>query len=192
MANHLETLNDPSQQAGALARGLQRLTSEESAKNIIAADEAIEKSKEKNTKCLETELRLVQLCFYTMSTRTSETKSELDTKASCERIVQLCRQFPDTAGRFLKSYKKLERALYGAQPLGHLYSADIQDLSRRWGNHKTGHLELCRYGHPYSTATFDGCPECGREVELAAAAERIDYESYMKNDEFLAQMRKAS
>ena len=188
MSDFLRPLSDPSQQIQALAQGLRTLTAEESLQNIKAAEEAIVECETRKMKCLETELRLIQLSFHIVA-RSSGGISELNTEATCGRIVQLSRQYPDTAGKFFRGYKNLERSLHNFHPLGQLYVGDTADVWRRWGRHEVGHLTKCKYGHPYSTATFDGCPDCGREVEIMATPEPIDYESYMKNDEFLARMK---
>lgn len=191
MSEFLKPLNDPSQQIQALAQGLRTLTSQESVRNVIVAEEAIGKCEGRKMACIEVELRLVQLSFHIVA-RSSGVTSKTDTEKCCERVMRLCRQYPDTAGKFLKSYRNVERCLKSSQPLVSVYTADTVDVWRRWGRHVVGHLSKCKYGHPYSTATFDGCPDCGREVEVRNAPEPIDYESFMKNDEFLAQMRRAS
>ncbi|KAI9870792.1 MAG: hypothetical protein M1830_003805 [Pleopsidium flavum] len=188
ISDFLKPLNDPSQQIQALAQGLRTITSEQSVRNVIATEEAISKCEERNMKCLEVELRLIQLSFHIIA-RFSGVEPELDTEVSCAKVVRLCRRYPDTAGRFLKSYRNLKRSLDGLQSLVQIYTVETMDVWRRWAKHAVGHLTRCGYGHPYSTATFNGCPECGREVEVVAAPEPVDYESYMKNDEFLAKMK---
>jgi len=188
ISDFLKPLSDPSQQIQALAQGLRTITSEQSVRNVIATEEAISKCEKRNMKCLEVELRLIQLFFH-MVARFSGVEPESDTEASCEKVVWLCRRYPDTAGKFLRSYRNLKRSLDGFQSLGQVYTVERLDIWRRWAKHEVGHLSSCRYGHPYSTATFDGCPECGRETEVMATPEPIDYESYMKNDEFLARMK---
>lgn len=191
MSDFLKPLNDPSQQIQALAQGLRTMTSQESVGNVILAEEAIGKCAEKKMYCLEVELRLVQLSFHIVA-RTSGVNSKMDTDKCCERVTRLCRQYPDTAGKFVKAYRNVERTLRTFQVMGPLYVAENVEVWRRWGRHVVGHLSRCRYGHPYSTATFEGCPDCGREVEMLATPEPINYESFMKNDEFLAKMRQAS
>ena len=191
MSDYMKPLNDPSQQLQALAQGLRTLTSQEGLRIVDAAEEAIGKCEARKTVCLEVELRLIQLSLQIV-VRSSGVESRLNTEASCERVMHLCRRYPDTAGKFLKSYRNIERSLNSFQPLVPLYTAETTETWRRWGRHVVGHLRCCKYGHPYSTATFDGCPDCGREVEVAAAPEPIDYEALMKNDEFLAKMRRTS
>jgi len=191
MSDFFKPLNDPSQQIQALAQGLRTLTSQESMSNVVVAEEAISKCEGRKMFCLEVELRLVQLSFHIVA-RSSGVNSKMDPERCCARVMRLCRQYPDTAGKFLKSYRNLERCLKYFKPLVSLYTVDTAEIWRRWGRHVVGQLSICKYGHPYSTATFDGCPECGREVEIRATPEPIDYESFMKNDEFLAKMRRAS
>lgn len=188
ISDFLRPLRDPSEQIQALAQCLRTLVSEESMQNMVTATEGIQKCEERNMKCLEVEFRLMQLC-YCMVARLSGARPRLDTQTSCEKVIQLCRQYPDTAGKFLKSYRSLKRSLDGFQSPGQIYTSETADVWRRWVKYKVGHLARCKYAHPYSTATFDGCPECGRELEDVVIPEPIDYESYMKNDEFLARMR---
>ena len=191
MSDFLKPLNDPSQQIQALAQGLRTMTSQESVRNVVAAEEAIGKCEGRKLCCLEVELCLVQLSLHIVA-RSSGVNSKMNIDKSCERVMKLCRQYPDTAGKFLKSYRNLERSLKTFQPLVSLYTVDTAETWRRWGRHVVGHLSKCRNGHPYSTATFDGCPDCGREAVVVATPVPIDYESLMKNDEFLANMRRAS
>lgn len=191
MSDFLKPLNDPSQQIQALAQGLRTLTSQESVRNVVVAEEAIGKCEGRKTFCLEVELRLIQLSFHIVA-RTSGVNSKMDTEKCSERVLKVCRQYPDTAGKFLKSYRNLGRCLKNYQALVPLYTVETAEIWRRWGRHVVGHLRKCKYGHPYSTATFDGCPDCGREIEVKTTPEPINYESFMKNDEFLARMRQAS
>lgn len=198
VSDFLNSLKDPSEQIQALVDGLLEFTRKDCLQNVAATGTAIAKCDEKNAKRLEVELRLIQIALHLFGQCIGAT-SGLEIKQSCEKVMQLCQQYPDTAGKFVGSLRNLERSLQDPRSLGQLYrlSSDKSEIWDQWREHQVGHLARCQHGHPFSTVTFDGCPECGREVKLTPAktAEKngaraeIDYESFLKNDEFLASMQ---
>lgn len=160
-------------------------------------DERLADCASHNLPCLEVELRLMQLSFYNLIKRCKVKNGIagsdvplLDTTDSLKKANRLCRKYPDTAGRFLRHVVSMKSTLQGTsrKPLSPIYTADTRSVERRWGNHAVGHLTTCDNKHPYSTASFDSCPECGREVDVVDD-EDAGYRNFLAEDRFLSAMR---
>ncbi|KAI9794294.1 MAG: hypothetical protein M1835_006682 [Candelina submexicana] len=184
MADFLQRQDDPTEQLQTIAKGLLSTVDEQSAQNIRQITFANEDCKERRLPALEVEFTLSQLAFFATSRRNDD-EATSNAVANYDRALDLCGKFPDTAGRFFRCCRLAKRATDGLEPPEQTYAAEPRDHWRKWGKHATGHLSYCDNGHPYSTVTFDGCPECGREVNLMPAAEPVDYESYLNKDAFL-------
>lgn len=162
----------------ALNEGLRFLTMTEAQEQITAAQAAIEQCEVKGLKRLEVELRLIQASFHQVL-GLLRTSSDVDIEGSLEKVLSMCTRYPSTAGTFKNTYNQAKLALEGRQTPTDLYAKETGAYWKKWKDHKLGRLESCVLGHPYSTATFAGCPECGTAVEPK------DYNSFLHEDAFL-------
>ena len=113
-------------------------------------------------------------------------------KDSLETAITLCKQYPTSSGRFLSLAKELKHYAIGSNPtnLPRMYSLATKLGEKAWGNHMLGQLETCDRHHPYSGGSFpEGCPECGRKVELPEV-EFARNSDFLHEDKFLEQMRR--
>lgn len=92
----------------------------------------------------------------------------IDHNASLRRTKTLCREYLDTAGRFLGACSHVGRAIQDPMSLrpGMIFTRSTSDLWHDLGNHRVGSLTQCSLGHLYSMATFNECPECGKRVDI--------------------------
>ncbi|KAI9810891.1 MAG: hypothetical protein M1827_005750 [Pycnora praestabilis] len=188
MADYLGGLTDPARHLQAVADDLRSTASDHTQQHVQLIYKIIERCEASNFKCLEVEYRLMQVEFYLLA-RSLNTPVDLNTKASFTRISELCRRFPDTAGKFTRTFGLLRDITRGQRRTERLYKPETLELWRKWGNYKTGYYTKCPYKHPYSAKTFpEGCPECGREVELQPSAVEpvdYDYEQHLDKEGFL-------
>lgn len=108
---------------------------------------------------------------------------------SHEVVNTICKQYPDTAGRFLAVATALRNQQRTADPteLPKIYTTRASE--RAWGNHVVGQLRQCEKGHAYSGGSFpEGCPECGRKYELPEE-EFTKSAQFLHEDDFLAKMK---
>lgn len=182
---------DQSRHTDILLKGLQALVVTEAQELIPRLNIAIAESASKGLKRLEVEFRLIQIQFHTILT-TVDSSSHVDVQASLGIALDLCYEYPDSAGIFLPSCTALKRSLdKGIRDWTiDIYSKSASMLWKKWAAHEVGCLRHCVNGHPYSGYTFAECPECGRRVEPKTKQEdTTDYASFLKEDEFVAKMK---
>ena len=188
MFHYLDQLSRLDKHTLIMAEALKFKILEQSTGEIESLGERIEECEKRHLIRLEVELRLVQLCLHMILANLSS-DSGIDIPASKKRVSDLCRRFPDTAGKLLKSFQLLRAYLDGGpapKRLYDLYSRDVRELWWNYGKHKVGSLCHCPYGHPYSEPTFSECPECGREVELELPEPQVNVEAILNKNAFLA------
>jgi hypothetical protein len=108
---------------------------------------------------------------------------------SLKTATTLCKEYPNTAGRFLSIVAAPKPQELDRHPpnLPRMYS-DATRLREAWGSHVLGQLRTCQKGHPYSGGSFPkGCPECGRKAEVPDV-EFARNAKYLHGDKFLEQM----
>ena len=182
---------DQSTHTSILLQGLHTLIITEAQELITRLDTVITASAFKALKRLEVEFRLIQLHFHIILTKLG-ISSHVNVQTSVGIALDLCYEYPDTAGIFLPSCNALKRGLEkGTRDWNiDLYSKNASMLWKKWGAHEVGCLRHCVNGHPYSGYTFAECPECGRRVEPKTKIEdTTDYASFLKEDEFVAKMK---
>jgi hypothetical protein len=233
VSRHLAGLADPSLEVQRMAEVLRLRASTECEKNISECEEAIIHAGHAPSIEVETRLQLAQsrLLLYTASasafgppspspsreherernnTPAFPTSSEAD-DSNLQQALQLCRRFPDTAGRFtglVNAFLKCNRAgcsLQGASPptmassLSPTYTTATRRAEFAYGEWVLGCLRFCKgAGHPYCEALFDGCcPECGREVPVRDQGKEGEKEfrafsASLREGDFLAAMGRAT
>jgi len=182
---------DESRHTDILLKGLHTLIITEAQELIPRLETVIAECASKGLKRLEVEFRLIQLRFHTVLT-SLDVGSDVDVQASVGIALDLCHEYPDTAGIFLPSCIAIKRGLdKGTRDWSiDIYSKSASMLWKKWAAHEVGCLKHCVNGHPYSGYTFAECPECGRRVEPKAKEEdTTDYASFLKEDEFVAKMK---
>ena len=171
--------------------GLQKLTIAEAESHVASLQSKIAQCDAKNAKRLEVEFRLVQASFY-LILRALDVLSDLDVETSLSRAWQLCRYYPETAGKLTSSWTVMKTAISSGQHTANLLQS--REIWWSWPKHAIGYLEHCQSGHPYSRKTMDGCPECGRAVEEEATTKpkrkAVDPQNYLKENDFVAAMRR--
>lgn len=173
----------------ALVDGLLLITIEQATDNIEALDLLLTEADSAQLKSLEVELRLVQISFF-MVLHTLGVKHDLDIHASLRQVFKTCNYYPTAAGPYLRSYRLLKSFCNGMEAPRKLFGRETRQYWWKWGRHEVGHLKSCPNRHPYSSKTFDECPECegkAAQVELPAP-EPVDYSQFLQEDAFLAQM----
>ena len=188
MLGALRSMNDDSEHTSVLVRGLRSLTQDEANQHILSLNNTIEECDFKNLKRLEAEARLMQVGFYILLGDLGAA-SDLGCEASLNRILSLCSTFPDTAGVLLTTYNSLKMVVDGKQRHGNLYTRGSKGIWWSWPAHKVGSLKQCMHGHQYSTSTWSGCPECGREVAFSPEPKAVDSKEFLKENAFVAAMR---
>lgn len=199
VSEYLLGLDDPSLEVQRMGEVLQIQASKECWKGIAECEEAITKAAMAEAPAIEVEIRLQQIQLSHLLDIALAGESGVESPAptmapeapseSLDKALQLCRRFPDTAGRFsglvigfgkggnADRNKSKDIKATG----GHLSGYALSNLPRTsnfescqtelaWGEHGVGCLEICtRGGHPYSREMKgkldggEGCPECGRE-----------------------------
>ena len=191
MLDALRSMNDDSKHTSVLIRGLQSLTQDEASNQIKLLNSIITECATRNMKRLEAETRLIQIWFHILL-RDLGAASNFSVEASLLRTLCLCRTYPDTAGVLLMTYNTTKRVVNGELRHGNLYAQCSTRIWWSWPAHKVGSLEECVNGHQYSTSTWPGCPECGREVLFSQKAEPVNSKKYLKEDAFVAAMQTQS
>ena len=181
----LNNIRDSSQHTSIMAETLKNMTIMETKEHLATIGTAIETCEAKRLKRLETELRLVQICFHIVL-RDAGTRSKLDVSASLTKIQDLCQTFPKTAGLLSNTYVAVKAVVDGQQRCGRMYTESSMKVWWTWPKYITGNLKYCKFGHPYSGETCDDCPECGEEVQKSQA---INPKSFLKENDFVAAMR---
>ena len=191
MITALDRLAPPSKHTSMMVNGLRSLTTTQVQENITALDGTIGECHTRKLKRLEVELRLVQISFHSVLSLL-KTSSGVDIQGSMRVMLDLCRQYPDTAGLFLSSVVSIKRALEtGRQDWKiELDSMAANAFWKKWAGHEVGFLRHCIHGHPYSGYVFSDCPECGRYVEpKSKEQDTTHYASFLKEDQFVAKMK---
>lgn len=188
MRGALKSMNDDSEHTTVLIRGLQSLTGHEASVKIQALSSIITECEIKNLKRLEAEIRLIQMCFHIVL-KDLGGASSLNVEESLRRTLSLCRTYPDTAGVLLVTYDAFKLVLSGARRHGNLYTQGSTRIWWSWPAHKVGNLKECVHGHQFSASTWPDCPECGREVPPRPDPERVDPQTFLKEDAFMVAMR---
>lgn len=183
MTAALRNMKNPSDHTMLVTAGIQDMTITEAKKHVAALELSILACEHKNLKRLEAEARLVQACFYLVLREFGAT-SDYDVNASLSKIWTLCQSFPDTAGLLMSTYIAVRTVVGGGQRPSNLYKS--RDLWWTWPKHVVGSLGHCKSGHPYSSETWCGCPECGREV---SKPDPVNPQNFLKEDAFVVAMR---
>ncbi len=181
----LNNIRANSQHTSIMAKTLKDMTVMEAKEHLVTIGTAIGACEAKRLKRLETELRLVQICFH-MVLRDAGTRSELNVSASLTKTQDLCQMFPQTAGLLSNTYVAVKAVVDGQQRCGRMYTEASVKVWWTWPKYVVGKLKFCKFGHPYSGETWDNCPECGEEVQKPQA---INPESFLKEKDFVAAMR---
>ena len=185
MTDFLHRQDDPTAQLQVLSQGLVSTVEEQGAQNFVRMAAPIEDCENRLLPALEVELIITRLLFFAVS-RKNDHDAELDALAVYKRATELCSRFPDTAGKFFRNLRLAKRSVDGLEAPQSAFAAEPKESWKKWLRHVTGHWTLCNYGHPYSSVTFEACPECGRE----AASAPVDYEKYLNKDAFLQAMER--
>ena len=180
----LDNIRDSSQHTSIMAETLKAMTIMEAKEHLATIGTAIQACEAKGLKRLETELRLVQICFHIVL-RDAGTRSELDVSASLTRTHDLCQTFPKTAGLLSNTHIAVRAVVDGQQRCGRMYVESSVKVWSAWPKHVTGKLKYCKLGHPYSGETWEDCPECGDEVHIPQA---VKPKSFLKEKDFVAAM----
>ena len=188
MLGALRSMDDDSEHTSVLIQGLQSMTQNEANQHILSINNIITECDFKNLKRLEAEARLMQVGFYILLGDLGAA-SDLGCEASLNRILSLCSAFPDTAGVLLTTYNSMKMVIDGKQCHANLYTRGSKGIWWSWPAHKVGNLKQCVHGHQYSTSTWPGCPECGREVVFSPEPEAVDSKKFLKENAFVAAMR---
>lgn len=188
MQDALKSNAGGSEHTTVLIQGLRSLTRDEANSTIMALDGIITECGTRNLKRLEAEIRLIQMCFYILL-KNIGVASSFSVEASLLRTLSLCQTYPDTAGVLLMTYNAIKLALNGERRHGNLYTRGSTRIWWSWPVHKIGNLTKCVHGHQYSTSTWPGCPECGREASFSSKPEPVDPNKFLKEDAFVAAMR---
>ena len=180
---------EASKHTDILLQGLRFSIVTEAQEIILRLDVAIADCASKHLKRLEIEFRLIQISIHTVL-HSLEISSGVDIQASAKAMVELCQQYPDTAGVFWPTCSALKRAVDNGSRQWNfrLYTKISSEFWKKWAGHEVGYLRHCINGHPYSGYVFSDCPECGRYVELPQE-DKTDYQSFLKEDQFLAKMK---
>jgi len=167
MQTALREIENASQHTTILIHKLQDISLQEATRHITKLRETIMDCEGKNLKRLEAECRLVQLCFY-ITLKTIGKTSELEVNVTLQKTLDLCQTYPDTAGLLISTYREVKEAILQGRPSSTISTIYVKGPASpwwTWPKHQVGSLEHCKYGHPYSKATWAaGCPECGRET----------------------------
>ncbi|OJD18137.1 hypothetical protein AJ78_01803 [Emergomyces pasteurianus Ep9510] len=111
---------------------------------------------------------------------------KLDVNLSIQRMVTLCRRYPNSAGFYLKLVDAVRDGIQPDKNLPYLFPAETRVVERAWGSPECSQLATCGKHHVYPTESFDDCPECGVEV---VESEELNYEQFLSEGEFLLSMR---
>lgn len=178
VAAFIATIDDTSGTTQQYGQLLLETSIDECSLVIRKCDEVVQQCASKVLPCLEVEVRLYQLLFHGLMARclpssqvyekpgiAPDRLSSSEIQQSMERMKSLCTQWLDTAGQFAEKVQSVKD--FVEKPEGEipkLYTAKLRGIEQTWGRYRLGALKACRKGHPYSGASFQGCPECGREV----------------------------
>ena len=173
-----------------LVYGLLLITTEQATDNIKALGLLLVAADSAQLQSLNVELRLIQISFY-MVLYVLGVGHDLDVRASLQQVLKTCNYYPAAAGPYLRSHRLLKSFCNGGEAPRKLFGRETRQYWWKWGRHEVGYLTSCSNGHPYSSKTFEECPECEGKAPLVQVPppEPVDYELYLQEDAFLAQMR---
>lgn len=190
VSKYLVGLEDPSLEVQRMGELLRIRASKECWKGIAESEDALAKAMTAEAPAIEVEIRLQQIQLSHLLDIALAGGAEVETRMptmapepsseSLQNAIQLCRRFPDTAGRFMmvvtnfvqfgkKDQNAHETCPSALSSLPRTYTYETRRTELAWGEHATGSLQICeRGGHPYSEETFgaEGCPECGRRKDV--------------------------
>ena len=172
----LEDMSNPSQHTLCMISGMKHVASEQGKAQLATMTPIIAECETKNLKRLQAEARLVQIASFIVL-RNLGVNGGLNVSASLGKISNLCERFPDTAGQFSNSLSVMKAVVAQTRNKTNLYAGDTRNIWWAWPKHEIGHLEHCRFGHPFSSTGGRDCPECGREVQTERSLsprERLD------------------
>lgn len=187
MLKILDAMAPSSQHMRTLTHGLRSVTSSQATDNILAIQSSIEQCETRNLKRLEVEMRLLQLAFHVILMIVGSDSKKDEIVACKDQIKRLCDEYPDTAGKFRRSYMALDPSINSKVMLEDINYRETWEFWRKWGKYEIGDVKYCSLGHPYSGNTFAGCPECGRHV---AKADVADIARHLHEDAFVEHMRR--
>lgn len=175
----MKNVRNPSEHTLFMIGKIEEMTTIEARENLVSLGQLISECKQRNFKRLEAEARLVQACYHlVLKELCAPSHCEVDTSLS--RTWELCKSFPATAGLLTSTCIAIRTAVAGGQRPVNFYKA--KDIWWTWPKHVVGHLKHCKFGHPYSSETWLGCPECGREAQ---PVEPVDPQKYLKENDFV-------
>ncbi len=180
-----------SQHSAIMGDLIQHTTALEAKERLLRLQPVITECGSKNLSRLEAEARLVQVCFHIIL-RGPGANHVLEVDDCLERIFDLCQTYPDTAGQLFDSYKTVKAVVKGTRYKTNMYTEGARNVWWRMPPYRVGNLAHCCNGHPYSSLTGNGCPECGRKVSQFPKTKAMDPNTYLKEKEFMAAMKVAS
>ncbi|MCJ1250969.1 hypothetical protein MMC30_008199 [Trapelia coarctata] len=188
---HLGTLGELDRHTSTLMEGLKAKIMDHALAELKSLDSTIADAKVAKLPRLEVELRIVQLGLY-LILRSMAVDSGVDLKTSSEAVQLLMERYPDTAGKMIGPFREVEaRMRNGALRASFLdvYGGGSKEMVRALGKHQVGALKHCDNHHLHSSATFPSCPECGREVKVAAREIFQDAKELATSEAFMAKAK---
>lgn len=230
VSRYLTSLDDPSLEVQRMAELLRMRASRECWTGISECEGALTKALTAKAPAIEVEIRLQQIQLSHLLDLTLAGDADTDAAPistmtpdapvdSLRKAIDLCRQFPDTAGRFSKlvdgfadvGKKKNNNNSTDAKQsqiptvlssMPRTCNNESRKAELGWGEHLAGSLHVCaRAGHAYSRETqvkanTQGCPECGRDIikDAKIQAEQMEAEGKkagecLFEDQFLLAMK---
>lgn len=189
MLETIQKMDNRTQHSKLLVDGLRALSTSQAGEVIKDIGKAITECRSKSLKRLEVEFRLMQIALHRIL-RSLNTTSDLNVQGSIQVAIQLCQEYPDTAGIFLSDCLSVKSAIEQGRIDWKidLYKKEANEFWKRWANYEVGTLSHCNFGHPYSAGTFRDCPECGR-AESPISLKFVDYSQFLDETAFLAKMQ---
>lgn len=177
-----------SQHSAIMSELIQRTTAVEAKERLEELRHIIVECELSNLSRLEAEARLVQVCFHIVL-RSVGVIGFLEVDDSFKKILNLCQSYPDTAGQLFKSYSTIRDVVGGTRYETNMYTEGARNVWWRLPKHRIGNLTHCGNGHPYSSLTGSGCPECGRKILNVPKTKTVDPNSLLKENDFRAAMK---
>lgn len=193
VSKYLATLKgDPSLQTSEFAEGLRQKAIQDSEKSVEKVKEVIAKCARKELACLEVQFHCLLFQFISLINRAKKNMSTPDLTKTLSRATFLCRSYPDTAGKFIPHLTLLRQGISANVVPKYPEINEGRVLESALSSHEYGHLTTCVNKHPYSSATFKGCPECGRKVETTQQGLDGGYEKYLFEEEFMRRISRGN
>ncbi|KAI4195063.1 MAG: hypothetical protein LQ346_003535 [Caloplaca aetnensis] len=159
----------------------------EAKESIQEAGMLVAECRSKTIKRVEAEALIIRVGFARLieTLDTAEPSQQKDVSKWLEQANNLAAEYPDTAGLLKSSLESVKKYWHGEKNMAELWTPEARVFWEKWGRFRTGSLVYCEHGHPYTTALYRGCPECGRFVDPTVPAAQPDYESRLNRDKFL-------